>query len=139
MMVGFPGETDDDFQQLYDFVQDMKFERMGAFTYSHEEGTRAHELSDDVDDEVKQERAAELMELQQQISAEKNAAKGGQIYQVLFDRKEGDYFVGRTEHDSPEVDNEVLVDASANFVRIGDFANVQITGAEEFDLYGEVV
>ncbi|PSR01413.1 MAG: 30S ribosomal protein S12 methylthiotransferase RimO [Bacteroidetes bacterium SW_11_45_7] len=139
MMVGFPGETDDDFQQLYDFVQDMAFERMGAFTYSHEEGTRAHELSDDVDDEVKQERAAELMELQQQISAEKNAAKVGQTHKVLFDRKEGDYFVGRTEHDSPEVDNEVLVDASANFVRIGDFANVQITGAEEFDLYGEVV
>lgn len=139
MMVGFPGETDEDFQQLYNFVEDMAFERMGAFTYSHEEGTRAHGLSDDVEDEVKKERAAELMDLQQQISTEINAAKVGQTYKVLFDRKEGDYFVGRTEHDSPEVDNEVLVDASNNFARIGDFADVRITGAEEFDLYGDVI
>ncbi len=139
MLVGFPGETEEDFQQLCDFVEEQQFERLGVFTYSHEENTAGFALEDDVPEEVKQERAAALMEIQQGISWSKNQDKVGKTYKVLFDRKEGDYFIGRTEFDSPEVDNEVLVKAEENFARIGDFARVEITYAEEFDLYGNIV
>jgi len=139
LLVGFPGETEEEFQELCDFVEEMRFERVGVFQYSHEEDTRAHELPDDVPAEVKAERANRIMEIQQDISFEKNQEKIGQVLQVLFDRKEGGYFVGRTEADSAEVDNEVLVDAKENYIRLGDFAQVEITGAEEFDLYGKVV
>jgi ribosomal protein S12 methylthiotransferase len=140
MLVGFPGETEAEFQDLCDFVADMKFERVGAFQYSHEEDTSAYESADNVDAAVKAERAERLMAIQQDISFDKNQAKVGQQLRVLFDRKEGGYYVGRTEHDSPEVDNEVLVKASKkNYVRIGDFADVLITKAEDFDLYGEIV
>jgi ribosomal protein S12 methylthiotransferase len=140
MLVGFPGETEAEFQDLCDFVADMKFERVGAFQYSHEEDTSAYEIADNVDAAVKAERAERLMAIQQDISFDKNQAKVGKQLRVLFDRKEGGYYVGRTEHDSPEVDNEVLVKASKkNYVRIGDFADVLITKAEDFDLYGEIV
>lgn len=139
MLVGFPGETDQEFQQLCDFVREVRFERLGVFQYSHEEETGAYELPDDVPAELKAERAAELMAIQEQISWEKNQEKVGQTYKVLFDRKEGNYFVGRTEYDSPEVDNEVLVEAQNNYVRLGDFAQIEITDAEEFDLYGKVI
>lgn len=138
-LVGFPGETEEEFQNLVDFVEDMKFERVGVFQYSHEEDTSAHDMPDDVDPETKADRANRLMEAQQSISYEKNQEKIGQRLKVLFDRKEGGYFVGRTEYDSPEVDNEVLVDAKENFVRIGDFAMVDIIDAEDYDLYGKVV
>ncbi len=139
MLVGFPGETEAEFQELCDFVQESEFERLGVFQYSHEENTPAYNLADDVPAEVKAERANRLMELQQEISYRKNEAKINQTFKVLFDRKEGGYFVGRTEADSPEVDNEVLVDAKKHFVRIGDFAQVKITNALEFDLFGDVV
>lgn len=139
MLVGFPGETEEDFQSLCDFVEEQRFERLGVFTYSHEENTPGYELEDDVPEEVKQERAAILMELQQGISWERNQEKVGQTFKVLFDRVEGGYFVGRTEFDSPEVDNEVLVPVKGNFARVGDFAMVEITTAEEFDLYGRIV
>ena len=139
MLVGFPNETEQDFDGLKSFVEDMRFDRLGVFTYSHEEDTRAHGLENNIPQEVKQQRAAELMEVQEGISFELNQKKVGNTYKVLFDRKEGGYFIGRTEFDSPEVDNEVLIDAKKNFVRVGDFANVKITSAEEFDLYGELV
>lgn len=138
-LVGHPGETEEDFQTLLNFVREQEFERVGVFKYSHEESTRAYDVPDDVPAEVKEERAQMLMEVQQEISHRKNEAKVGQVLKTLFDRKEGKYFVGRTEADSPEVDNEVLVLAKNNYVRIGDFANVRITSAEEFDLFGEVV
>lgn len=139
MLVGFPGETEEEFEQLCDFVRDMRFDRLGVFQYSHEEDTPAYDLPDDVPADVKTDRANRLMEIQQAISLEHNAAKVGQTFRVLFDRKEGEYFVGRTEHDSPEVDNEVLVPAATQYVRIGDFATVRITDATDYDLYGEVV
>ncbi|MDG1716655.1 MAG: 30S ribosomal protein S12 methylthiotransferase RimO [Saprospiraceae bacterium] len=139
MLVGFPGETEEEFERLCDFVRDMRFERLGVFQYSHEEDTIAYGVSDDVDPEVKADRANRLMEVQQSISADRNEEKIGQTLKVLFDRKEGGYFIGRTEYDSPEVDNEVLVDAKKFFVRLGDFANVQITAAEDYDLYGTIV
>ncbi len=139
LLVGFPGETDQEFDELCDFVRRMEFERLGVFQYSHEEDTRAYELEDDVPAELKTERANRIMEIQQDISFQKNQSKIGQTYRVLFDRKEGGYFVGRTESDSPEVDNEVLVDASKQYVRVGDFAEVEITDASEYDLFGEVV
>jgi len=139
MLLGFPGETEDDFKVVCDYIQEMKFDRLGVFTYSHEEDTTAHTLNDDVPDEVKAERANRLMEIQQQISFDKNLAKIGQTYKVLFDRKEGDHFIGRTQHDSPEVDNEVLVEASDTYIRVGDFANVEIINTEAFDLYGKLV
>lgn len=138
-LVGHPGETEEDFQTLLNFVREQEFERVGVFKYSHEESTRAYDVPDDVPAELKEERAQMLMEVQQEISHRKNEAKVGQVLKTLFDRKEGKYFVGRTEADSPEVDNEVLVLAKNNYVRIGDFANVRITSAEEFDLFGEVV
>lgn len=139
MLVGFPGETEQDFNDLKDFVEEMRFDRLGVFTYSHEENTKGYQLEDDISDELKQERAAELMSVQEDISRELNQKKVGNTYKVLFDRKEGGYFIGRTEYDSPEVDNEVLIDAKKNYVRVGDFAGVKITDAEEFDLYGELV
>jgi ribosomal protein S12 methylthiotransferase len=139
MLVGFPGESEKEFQELEDFVRQVKFDRLGVFQYSHEEDTRAYSFEDDVPSEEKAARAARLMEIQQEISLEKNEAKVGQVFRTLFDRKEGEYFVGRTEGDSPEVDNEVLVHAGTSFVRIGDFADVKITSAAEFDLYGEAV
>ena len=139
LLVGFPGETEEEFQDLCDFVADMKFERVGVFQYSHEDDTIAFELEDDIVPELKADRANAVMEIQSQISLDKNEAKIGQTLKVLFDRKEGGYFVGRTEHDSPEVDNEVLVPAKDNYVRIGDFANIKITDAREYDLIGEVV
>lgn len=138
-LVGHPGETEQDFESLLDFVRAQEFDRVGVFQYSHEESTRAYEMPDDIPEEVKADRARRLMEVQQEISLRKNEAKIGQVYRTLFDRKEGKYFIGRTEADSPEVDNEVLVLAKNNYVRLGDFANVRITGAEEFDLYGDVV
>jgi ribosomal protein S12 methylthiotransferase len=139
LIAGHPGETEQDFQELYDFVERTKFERLGIFTYSHEENTHAFSLEDNVPAEVKQERADAIMELQQGISMELNEAKVGQTYKVLFDRKESGYWVGRTQYDSPEVDNEVLVPATEQYVRLGDFAQVKITDASDFDLYGEVV
>ncbi|MBL7778841.1 MAG: 30S ribosomal protein S12 methylthiotransferase RimO [Chitinophagales bacterium] len=139
MLVGHPGETEQDFEDLKNFITEIRFERLGVFTYSHEENTRAHDVPDDIPQELKEERAAELMELQESISGELNAKKVGNTYKVLFDRKEGGYFIGRTEYDSPEVDNEVLVDAKTNYTRIGDFAKVKINRAEEFDLNGEIV
>lgn len=138
-LVGFPGETEEEFEDLCDFVREMRFDRVGVFQYSHEEDTSAYLMEDDVPAEVKAERANRLMEIQQEISFEQNQQKTGKIFKVLFDRKEGGYFIGRTEFDSPEVDNEVLVDAATQFVRIGDFANVRITDAEEYDLYGIIV
>ena len=139
MLVGFPGETEDDMRTLTDYIQEIEFDRLGVFTYSHEEGTIAHQFEDDVPDEVKANRANALMEVQQDISFQKNLNKIGQTYRVLFDRKDGDHFVGRTEYDSPEVDNEVLVNAATDYVRIGDFAKVEIQNAEPFDLFGKVV
>jgi len=139
MLVGFPGETEDDFNDLLNFIQTQQFERLGVFQYSHEENTSGYLLNDDVPDEVKEERAAILMEAQESISLELNHQKVGKTFKVLFDRKEGRYFIGRTEYDSPEVDNEVLVKAEKQYARIGDFADVIITSATEFDLYGEIV
>jgi ribosomal protein S12 methylthiotransferase len=139
MLVGFPGETEQDFNDLKNFIEEMRFDRLGVFTYSHEENTKGYQLEDSISDELKQERASELMSVQEEISRELNQQKVGNTYKVIFDRKEGGYFIGRTEFDSPEVDNEVLIDAKKNYVRVGDFANVKITSAEEFDLYGELV
>ena len=136
-LVGHPGETEDEFQSLCDFVADMKFDRVGVFQYSHEEDTSAHDMVDDVDPETKVARANRIMEIQQSISMDNNEALVGQTLKVLFDRKEGEFFIGRTEFDSPEVDNEVLVSAKDQYVRIGDFADVLIESAEDYDLYGE--
>ena len=139
LIVGYPGETEENFQELKQWVQDMRFERLGCFTYSHEENTHAYNLEDDVPEEVKQERANEIMEIQSQISWELNQAKIGQEFKVVIDRKEGNYFVGRTEYDSPDVDNEVLIDASKTYLKTGEYAQVKITDAADFDLYAEVV
>lgn len=139
MLVGYPGETEQDFEELKSFIEDMRFERLGVFQYSHEESTRAHKLEDDISATIKEERAADLMDIQEQISLELNKQKIGKTFKVLFDRKEGNYFIGRTEYDSPEVDNEVLVKADKSYVRVGDFASVKIHTAEAFDLYGEIV
>lgn len=139
LLVGFPGETEKDFEEMKDFVRETKFDRLGVFTYSHEEGTSGFELNDDVPEEVKQQRASEIMELQQEISSELNQKKIGNRLRVLIDRKEGNHFIGRTEADSPEVDNEVLINAEKNYLRVGDFAEVKIISADEFDLMGEPV
>jgi ribosomal protein S12 methylthiotransferase len=139
LIAGHPGETEQDFEDLCRFVEHNRFDRLGIFTYSHEEGTHAGTMVDDVPQEVKEERAAIVMDIQQGISAELNQAKVGKTFKVLFDRKENGQFVGRTEFDSPEVDNEVIVDAKTSYVRVGDFANVEITAAEEFDLIGKIV
>ena len=139
LIVGYPGETEANFQELKKWVQDTKFDRLGVFTYSHEENTTAFDLVDDVPEEVKKARAEEIMDLQSQISYDLNQQKIGKTFKVLFDRKEGGYFIGRTEFDSPDVDNEVLVKASNTYVRLGDFANIKIEEADHFDLYGVVV
>lgn len=139
LMVGFPGETEDDFRELVDFVREVRFERMGAFAYSEEEGTySARHYADDVPAEVKQRRLDELMAVQQEISAEVEAAKVGQTFKVVIDRKEGNYYVGRTEACSPEVDPEVLIPVGTRQLRRGCFYDVKITDSDEFDLYGEV-
>lgn len=139
LIVGYPGETEEDFQKLKDFVKAMRFDRLGCFTYSHEENTTAYELTDDIPEEVKLQRANEIMELQSQISWELNQEKVGKTFRCLIDRKEGNYFVGRTEYDSPDVDNEVLIDAKKHYVKIGDFTDVKIIEAADYDLYGEPI
>jgi ribosomal protein S12 methylthiotransferase len=139
LIAGHPGETEEEYEKLYKFVEKQRFDRLGVFTYSHEDQTHAYSMEDSVPAEIKQERADAIMTLQEGISQELNQKKIDKTYKVLFDRKEGGFFVGRTEHDSPEVDNEVLVDAKTNFVSVGGFANVKIYDATEFDLYGNVV
>ncbi len=139
LIVGYPGETEEDFQTLKQWVKDMRFERLGCFTYSHEENTHAYLLDDDVPEDVKMDRANEIMELQSQISWELNQQKIGKTFRVLIDRKEGEYYVGRTEFDSPDVDNEVLINAEEGYLRTGEFFMINITDASDFDLYGEVV
>jgi ribosomal protein S12 methylthiotransferase len=139
MIVGYPGETEEEFQELVEFVKESRFDRLGVFTYSPEDNTGANELEDDVPEEVKQERAEYIMEIQQQISLEKNTDKIGQEMKVVFDRLEGDYFIGRTQFDSPEVDNEVLVDAGDAEITIGDMKLIRITDAQDYDLFGEFI
>jgi ribosomal protein S12 methylthiotransferase len=139
LIVGYPGETEEDFQTLKQWVEEMRFERLGCFTYSHEENTHAYNLEDDVPEDVKQDRANEIMEIQSQISWELNQQKIGQTFRCIIDRKEGNYFVGRTEFDSPDVDNEVLIDAAKHYVKQGEFVEIKITEAADFDLYGEPV
>ncbi|MCF8366872.1 MAG: 30S ribosomal protein S12 methylthiotransferase RimO [Bacteroidales bacterium] len=135
MIVGYPGETTEDFEALKSFIREFKFERLGVFTYSHEEDTAAFKLIDDVSDELKQQRAAELMELQEGISLSLNEERIGKIFKTIIDRKEGEYWVGRSEFDSPEVDNEILIPAEFK-LKVGEFFNIRISGAEAFDLYG---
>ena len=139
LITGYPGETEQDFEEMQQWVEETKFDRLGCFTYSHEEKTHAFSLVDDVSDEVKQQRADAIMEIQQGISFDKNQEKIGNTYKVLVDKKDGGYFVGRTEYDSPEVDNEVLINAAVDYATIGSFVNVQIDTAEDFDLYGHIV
>lgn len=139
LIVGYPGETQKDFDILKNWVKEMRFERLGCFTYSHEENTHAFTLVDDVPEEVKQERANEIMEIQSQISWELNQEKIGRTFRCMIDRKEGNYFIGRTEYDSPDVDNEVLIDATKHYLKQGEFANIKIFEAADFDLYGEPV
>lgn len=139
LIAGYPGETEKDHEEMLRWIEDTRFDRLGIFSYSHEENTGAYELNDDVPAETKQARAEAVMEVQQGISFAINQQKVGKTYKVLFDRKEGDWFIGRTEGDSPEVDNEVLVPAKDAYVRIGDFANVCVEKAEEFDLYGKLI
>ncbi|AJH16202.1 ribosomal protein S12 methylthiotransferase [Myroides profundi] len=139
LIVGYPGETEEDFQIMKDWVQEMKFERLGCFTYSHEENTHAYKLEDDVPEEVKQARANEIMEIQAQISFDLNQEKIGQTFRCIIDRKEGTEFIGRTEFDSPDVDNEVRIDATKHYLKIGEYADIHIDSAYEFDLFGTPV
>lgn len=139
LIAGYPGETKKDHEEMLEWVEQTRFERLGIFAYSHEENTQAYLLKDNVPAKTKQVRTEAVMALQNGISFELNQQKIGKTFKVLFDKKEGDYFIGRTEFDSPEVDNEVLVKAEKDFVRVGDFANVKITSAEDYDLYGEVI
>ena len=139
LICGYPGETEEDFQEMKAWVQEQKFDRSGCFTYSHEENTHAYNLEDDVPEEVKQQRVEEIMEIQSQISYDLNQEKIGKQFRVLIDRKEGDNFVGRTEHDSPDVDNEILISAIDTYLPVGDFVNVEIIEAYEFDLIGKVI
>ena len=138
LIVGYPGETEEDFEELMGFVRKIRFDRLGVFQYSHEEHTGAYLLKDDVSEEVKQERADLIMMLQQDISNELNKEKEGKIFKTIIDRKEGEHFVGRTEFDSPEVDNEVLIPVEGNDLKIGEFYNIRINKADFFDLYGEL-
>ncbi|MCC6250844.1 MAG: 30S ribosomal protein S12 methylthiotransferase RimO [Bacteroidia bacterium] len=138
LITGYPGETEKEYEEMAQWVSESRFDRLGVFTYSHEENTHAYNLNDDVPMNVKKERADNIMNIQQEISKELNEEKIGKTFKVLFDKKEGDYFIGRTEYDSPEVDNEVLVDANSNYIRMGDFASIEITGAEDYDLFGVV-
>ncbi len=139
MIAGHPGEGEKEFEEMMTFIERSRFERLGIFTYSHEENTHAFSMNDDIPEDVKQDRAAAVMELQEGISAEINQAKVGQTFKVLIDRIEGGQFIGRTEHDSPEVDNEVLISAVTNYLRVGDFAQIKITEASAYDLIGEPV
>ncbi len=139
LIVGYPGETEADFEELKQWITDMRFERLGCFTYSHEENTTAYNLEDNVPEGVKIDRANQIMEIQSQISWELNQQKIGQEVKVVIDRKEGNYFIGRTEYDSPDVDNEVLIDAAKIYLKTGEFTTVKITEAGDFDLYAEVV
>lgn len=139
LICGYPGETEQDFNEMLEWVEETRFDRLGCFTYSHEEKTHAYTLEDDVPQEMKENRVEQIMEIQQGISYEINQDKIGQTFKVLIDRVDGDYFIGRTEYDSPEVDNEVVVDARTNYARIGDFVEVKIDRAEDFDLYGDIV
>jgi ribosomal protein S12 methylthiotransferase len=139
LIAGYPGETAAEYKEMYEFVEKSRFDRLGIFTYSHEENTHAFQLTDDVSAKLKKKRADEIMELQSGISYELNQQKVGKEFKVLFDRVEGDYFIGRTEFDSPEVDNEVLIKKSEAFVRLGDFERILITSADHYDLYGQVV
>jgi ribosomal protein S12 methylthiotransferase len=139
LITGYPGETLQDFEEMYNWVEETEFDRLGCFTYSHEEKTHAHSLIDDVPEEVKQERVEAIMELQQGISYEKNQEKIGNTYKVLIDKIDGGYLTGRTEYDSPEVDNEVLIDVTQQYATVGSFVNVKIDSAEDFDLYGQIV
>nr|MBC7614107.1 30S ribosomal protein S12 methylthiotransferase RimO [Pseudopedobacter sp.] len=139
LICGYPGETEKDFEEMKSWVEETRFDRLGCFTYSHEEKTHAHDLIDDVPQEVKEQRVEEVMEIQQGISFDLNQQKVGHTYKVLIDKKEGDYFVGRTEFDSPEVDNEVLIDAKDNYATPGTFVTAKIDRAEDFDLYGTIV
>lgn len=136
LIVGYPGETEEDFEILKNWVKEMRFERLGCFTYSHEENTHAFSLEDDVPADVKQDRANEIMDIQAQISFEMNQEKIGKTYKCIIDRKEGNHFVGRTEFDSPDVDNEVLIDATKHYLKVGEFTEIEIYDATEFDLYG---
>ena len=136
-IVGYPGETEESFEELKAFVKNTRFERMGCFTYSHEENTHAYKLQDDVPEEVKNQRVADLMEIQGQISFDLNQEKVGKVFRCIFDRKEGNFFIGRTEFDSPDVDNNVIVDATKSYIQIGQFIDIKITEATDFDLYGE--
>lgn len=139
LITGYPGETQQDFEEMQQWVEETRLDRLGCFTYSHEEKTHAYSLVDDVPEEVKQERADAIMEIQQGISYEKNQEKIGETYKVLIDKKDNGYFIGRTEFDSPEVDNEVLIDAKKHYATVGGFVNVKIDSAEDFDLYGQIV
>lgn len=139
LIAGHPGETEEEFEEMVNFVKESRFDRLGIFTYSHEEDTHAYSMADDIPEEVKQERANRVMQIQEEISMEINQEKIGKTMKVLIDRKESGNFIGRTEHDSPEVDNEVHIDAKKHYLRIGDFAQIKITDATEFDLYGEPV
>lgn len=139
LICGYPGETEQDFEEMKNWIKETRFDRLGCFTYSHEEKTHAHDLVDDVPQEVKEQRVEEIMEIQQGISFDLNQQKVGKTYKVLIDKKEGDYFIGRTEFDSPEVDNEVLIEAKDNYATPGSFVNVAINRAEDFDLYGTIV
>ncbi len=139
LIVGYPGETEEDFQILKNWVQEMRFERLGCFAYSHEENTHAYSLVDDVPDDVKQQRAMEIMDIQAQISWDLNQEKIGKVYKCVIDRKEGTHFVGRTEFDSPDVDNEVLIDATKFYLKTGEFVDLKIIDATEFDLYAEPI
>jgi len=139
LIVGYPGETKEQFEELKQFVIDSKFERMGCFAYSHEENTHAFKLKDDVSEEVQNQRVEELMEIQGQISFDLNQEKVGKVFKCIFDRKEGDYFIGRTEFDSPDVDNNIIVNATKNYIQIGQFIDIKITEATDFDLYGDTV
>lgn len=139
LIAGFPGESEEDFQTMLQWVKDSKFNRLGCFTYSHEENTNAFQYEDDVPAEVKEDRVAQIMAAQQDISRELNQAMVGNTYRVLIDRKEGPHYVARTEFDSPDVDNEVLIDAQDNYLSPGSFVNVKITKAEDYDLYGELL
>jgi ribosomal protein S12 methylthiotransferase len=139
LILGYPGETEEDFEVVKDWVTTQRFDRLGVFTYSHEENTHAYNLEDDVPDAVKKQRAEEVMALQADISRELNQQKIGKQFRVLLDRKEGDWYIGRTEFDSPDVDNEVYISATENYLRLGDFAQVEIYSAEEYDLFGRVI